>query len=484
MKSVIIGLVLMCVVATVIWKMNRRGASLPPASSTVAHTAATFSLRDYRARFHEQPFLTKYDLMTEWDALYLRYLSPQLEGAGIKDWPVIKQALDLGVNLGDASIIADRLYTAFPVYGQNEAFADLQEIVAECAQKLDIVEPRLLIESKAGLNAYVTGVKPPYMLVIGADLREKYKKFPNEMRFIIGHELGHLKCNHVRAHLASDWLVAGIIGVREEERNLKENLVAGLLVGQLLRWHRESEFSADRAGLLCCGDLKVAQQALLRLMHGTDEPNVDPKRAAIEYINLENEPFVKVIRHIKSFGTTHPWVPERCLALEQWSYTSQFTSVRKRLDNVLKDSPDARPVISGTLVVDRIEIQKLPETDGNGVDGVAVFGKYKKCDPTVIAISGDEQHKSPTYENVSDVNIDLAQSPWRFPYTENATLFIELEDYDRLTTNEFVGSCVMPIATESTHAETNLRLDIKSRSSVAELPIVSVAYHVEGGKKN
>jgi hypothetical protein len=88
------------------------------------------------------------------------------------------------------------------------------------------------------------------------------------------------------------------------DRNTKSwtrAFIADQLVGKLMAWHREAEISADRAGLLCVnGDLDVAQRALLRLMHGT-KVEVDPNIAARDLVEFEKEPFVKIVRKIRSY---------------------------------------------------------------------------------------------------------------------------------------------------------------------------------------
>ena len=63
-------------------------------------------------------------------------------------------------------------------------------------------------------------------------------------------------------------------------------------LGRLYTWCRESEISADRAGLLCCGEPKVAYQAIMRLQHGLnpDSPWIDP-----EAKDFDPEAVIKIV---------------------------------------------------------------------------------------------------------------------------------------------------------------------------------------------
>lgn len=79
-----------------------------------------------------------------------------------------------------------------------------------------------------------------------------------ELRFILGHELGHIAFEHFSLPLpalASAW--------DEPDWKLSHALVYGLY-----KWSRAAELSADRAGLLCAQDSEAAARALFKLTTG------------------------------------------------------------------------------------------------------------------------------------------------------------------------------------------------------------------------
>ena len=77
------------------------------------------------------------------------------------------------------------------------------------------------------------------------------------MAFILGHEMGHIKSQHV--------LYNGMYQYLQSRRNrFSESLAAAIL-----DWQRKSEVTADRAGLIACQDIDQACLALLALAAGS-----------------------------------------------------------------------------------------------------------------------------------------------------------------------------------------------------------------------
>jgi Zn-dependent protease with chaperone function len=79
---------------------------------------------------------------------------------------------------------------------------------------------------------------------------------PEETRAVIGHELGHLKCEH------SVWLtIAGLAADLP--------VVGASARGVLQRWRLAAELTCDRAALLVAQDSTIVAGALLKLVAGT-----------------------------------------------------------------------------------------------------------------------------------------------------------------------------------------------------------------------
>ena len=115
--------------------------------------------------------------------------------------------------------------------------------------------------------------------MVTSGLLKLYDKRPNELRFVIGRELGHLKADHDRMHQFGLAVLALIQAVDASILPDKfQNALPTLAFGRFLSWLRESEITADRAGLLCCQDPAIAHSAMIRQLHGLPEGNsyLDP----------------------------------------------------------------------------------------------------------------------------------------------------------------------------------------------------------------
>jgi Zn-dependent protease with chaperone function len=110
-------------------------------------------------------------------------------------------------------------------------------------------------------NASVFAQGETFDLLVHSSLLNEFS--PEELRFVFGHELGHVVFRH-SAFPARE--LVGALGEREPA-------AAALL----LRWSRAAEVSADRVGMLCCGKLGAASSALFRTasgLAGVDEDRV------------------------------------------------------------------------------------------------------------------------------------------------------------------------------------------------------------------
>jgi hypothetical protein len=121
-----------------------------------------------------------------------------------------------------------------------------------------------------------------------------------ELKFVIGHELGHAANGHLE--VAAEMLL--------EVANLDAKRC------QMVRaWQRAAEVSADRAGLVCCGSLEVAATALFKTVSGLNLPGlqVEPAEFAQQWEHLVNEVLDDGRRD--QWQLSHPFPPLRMKAL-------------------------------------------------------------------------------------------------------------------------------------------------------------------------
>lgn len=419
-------------------------------------------------------YITAYDIQTPEDEFYYHHLHALCDGPDFSEWPLIKTLVEVGQNLVDAPLWASIATETIYITDQPRA-KPIIDVVNECAEILGVDPPPVHIDGNPEPNAYVAGIKKPHVLVFTSGLLELYEESPDELRFIIGHELGHIKAGHIRTHFVGRMFVGSILGDAGARASFAEDFLASVSAHTLLHWYRESEYSADRAGLLCVGgDTHLANQALLRLLHQTkpsnklfdpSHPDFDPDLVLARQMRIREEPFVKVLSHIRQSRQSHPFVPERCAALRSWSMSSEYLTIMERQQKRLSDKQ---------ITITAVSVKNIPK-----VDTYVPLVDSGETDPFVrLTYAG---HSTSTKHGVDMTSVKWSKLTVGRPHQEGANLIVELFDYNTALANKFVGSCLLPLTDTSIgkHEVTaNVQLDVQERSTVVDLPNVTIKYTV------
>ncbi len=221
-----------------------------------------------------------------------------------------------------------------------DSFPDLFQCVEESCETLDIpVRPALYIQP-GQLNAFTAGVEKP-IVVLNSGLVDALT--PEELLFVVAHEVGHIKSGHVLYYQIAMLLpvIAEVVGTA--------TLGVGALLSlplevALLRWQRMSELTADRAGLLACQDVNVAINALVKLaglpakcfMSINTEDFIAQAR---EFESYDSDKLDWIAKFLSGVGQTHPWTVMRAHELLKWVDTGEY-------DRILTD-PGSRTQSAG-----------------------------------------------------------------------------------------------------------------------------------------
>jgi len=153
--------------------------------------------------------------------------------------------------------------------------------------------------------------KQGIFLTLSSGLIEKLSS--DELRFIIGHELGHAVYHHMSLPVSS-MLAQG--GIMPPDKVLR-----------MLSWLRRAEISADRVGLLCCQDIHVAGMSLIKMSCGL----------TTSHIQFHLEDYVSQMEDIRSLSasarnvedcfTSHPFNPLRVVALDYFWESEVLTQL-------------------------------------------------------------------------------------------------------------------------------------------------------------
>lgn len=152
------------------------------------------------------------------------------------------------------------MYLATAIRADDRQFSTLNYTLHDCARILDAPEiPELYVIQGPYANAYTIGMDRPF-IVLTSGLLDLMSE--QELRFIVGHELGHALSGHAvyRTMLLHLMRLAGNLGWMPIGGWALRAIVAALM-----EWQRKSELSGDRAGMLCGQDVDTAIRVEMKL---------------------------------------------------------------------------------------------------------------------------------------------------------------------------------------------------------------------------
>lgn len=205
----------------------------------------------------------------------------------------------------------------------KENYPKIYEYLEYACQILDMKKPDLYIQWGYDINACTIGAENP-IIVLNSGLLDLCDD--DEILFIIGHECGHIKSNHMLYHM-----MAQIFNLIIDQIPMGKVVGAGLRYA-LYYWDRMSEFTADRAGLLCCQNMKATARAFVKMAGLPKEQysNIDIKafvKQAQEFEQLDYDGMSKVIKFLSILDSNHPWTVLRTSQLINWVHSGTVKQI-------------------------------------------------------------------------------------------------------------------------------------------------------------
>ncbi|HVL66279.1 MAG TPA: M48 family metallopeptidase [Vicinamibacterales bacterium] len=206
----------------------------------------------------------------------------------------------LAFSLVQVGIRERRDHARMHLVARDGPFPQLWGLAKTAAFRLDVVPVPLYVMSAEVPNAYTTGFWGRHRIVLHSKLVSMLDA--EELAFVIGHELGHIRREHVT------WLVLASSGSH----------IGPSLLGQALGlffngWSLKGEYTADRAGLLACRQFHAAARALIKITFWDGPVDVDKVlRAALE--GTERHPLDGLA---ELFGD-HPFLGNRLRQLQEF----------------------------------------------------------------------------------------------------------------------------------------------------------------------
>jgi Zn-dependent protease with chaperone function len=190
----------------------------------------------------------------------------------------------------------------------------LDALVRQTAARLGVSKVRAYVAPAASLNAYTFGLDDPKVIVLYSGLLRALDA--DELRFIVGHELGHIRLGHTWLNS----LLGGLAGIPSPFG------AAIILYFAFRGWNRSCEFSADRAGLLACGRLETAISALVKVA----TQGLAKNRSAREPVpELRREDDLGSL--LVELSSTHPLISRRIDELKRYAASEEYRRHRERL---------------------------------------------------------------------------------------------------------------------------------------------------------
>lgn len=182
------------------------------------------------------------------------------------------------------------------------------QLIENTAAVLHIAAPQVFIQQDPFLNARIFGTEGQNIIVIAHSLYEQLND--SQMAFILGHEMAHIKSQHV--------IYANMYNYLQTRRRF-----SSALQDAILDWQRKSEVTADRAGLIACQDINQACRCLLALAAGSvNLANQIDLEEFLEgqLLSLDFNPIGQMAENLY----THHYIPVRIQHLIDFYYSEQF----------------------------------------------------------------------------------------------------------------------------------------------------------------
>ncbi|GAA1851513.1 M48 family metallopeptidase [Microlunatus capsulatus] len=275
------------------------------------------------------------------------------------------------------------LYLATAVRVSARQYPELHVMVTECATALDLPRvPELYVTQDPHPDAFTVGTDRPVIVTTTGMLQ---LLDADGMRFVIGHEVGHVLSGHglyrmvltqlVAISASVQWLPLGAWGLRA-------------IVLALHEWYRKAELSADRAGLLCTQDPAAALKvhaALAGALHPDDMDVAGFLDQAREY-QSSGDVRDSVLKLLQISGQTHPMAALRAAELQQWAATGDYREILA--GDYLRREDDARTPISDDVRAAAASYQQMFSSSSD-----PLVGLVGKIGSAVGSVGGFAAHR-------------------------------------------------------------------------------------------
>jgi Zn-dependent protease with chaperone function len=214
-------------------------------------------------------------------------------------------------------------FLASAVRTSERQFPHIHELVRDGSYILDLPEvPECYVTQSPLVNAMALGRDKPF-IVITTGMVNLYD--PEELRWVVGHELGHI----LSGHAVYRTMLLILLRWATRAAFLPIALALTAIIWGLEEWFRKSELSCDRAGLLAGQDLDAARRALMKLAGGAQLSELNPDAFREQAREYDAVPDLRdsILKILQLQGNTHPFAVVRFAELDYWATHGEYERI-------------------------------------------------------------------------------------------------------------------------------------------------------------
>ncbi|MEH2156219.1 M48 family metallopeptidase [Nostoc sp.] len=215
-------------------------------------------------------------------------------------------------------------------------YSTIYQMFRECVRDLDIYpEPALFVSQNPEANSYALGQENPY-IVINTGILDLLDEA--EIRVVLAHELGHIKCGHTILIQMAMWAMSAASALGELTFGIG-NLVTQGLIYAFFEWRRKAELSSDRAALLVMDDLNPVMSTMMKLSGGSNKYANECSlqefiKQSENYQALDEDGLNQIYKFLIYNGAqgsmlSHPFPVERLHYLRAWAVSEEYQQIRR-----------------------------------------------------------------------------------------------------------------------------------------------------------
>lgn len=263
--------------------------------------------------------------------------------------------------------------------GENQ-YPSLYRAYVSMARVLDVRKlPDLYIETIDEINAYASGIDR-YSITVNSGLLDILTE--REVLTILGHELGHVKCDHMFYNTFTYFIRyfgGSVTGMIPPPFNSALDLSVQLA---LLEWSRRAEFSADRAALLATQDIEAVSEALSKIAGYSktlsDTVSVEALKQQADTFEeyVDDNWMAKFIKVQSMLRQTHPYTVLRVKEILSWAESDQYKNI---LNGNYQKLAEPVPADTTSGPAEPNQAQKAATALGSSLSaGLKSFGSFGK----------------------------------------------------------------------------------------------------------